>query len=105
MVTESVFKKALKQIFQDGDGLFSSKRVSAFIAIFVMVAAFCADIFLHVVVTQFIFDGFMMLALGSLGITGVETFAKRPKSIQQNTTVVTGESTDVNVSATPQSEE
>ena len=62
-----------------------------------MIIAFVADVAFHATVTQFIFDGFLMLAIGSLGITGVETFANRTtktitdKKVQADVKVETDE--------------
>ena len=74
------FIKALEQTFQGTNGEYSSKRVAAFISLAVMIVAFVADLFFHLTITQFIFEGFEVLALGALGIAGVERFAKTEKT-------------------------
>ncbi len=105
MVKEGAFQLLLKQIFQDGDGIFSSKRVVAFIAVAVMTAAFGFDLG-GLTVSQFIFDGFLILALGSLGITGAEMIASKipaSKKVTQNNNVIAADA-DVTV-GTPQPEE
>jgi hypothetical protein len=90
----ATFNKFLQQIFQDVDGAFSSKRVVAFIATAVLVAAFIADVGFGRVVQQFIFEGFLYLDLGALGIAATEMFANR------KTTTVTETKADIDVTKT-----
>ena len=96
----TIFNKFLQQIFQDNDGMFSSKRVIAFIATGVLVAAFVCNVALGITVVQFIFDGFLYLTLGALGISATELFANR-----KTTTVTKAEvaikKTNVDVDAEP----
>lgn len=84
--------------------MFSSKRIIAFLAFIVMIIAFAADIGFHQATTDYIFNGFLVVVLGSLGITGFEPFAKRARGITQHTTVNSKEA-DVNVGGVPKSEE
>jgi hypothetical protein len=101
---QGAVKTLFTQIFQDADGLFSSKRVIAFLAFIVMVIAFALDVGLHITATDYIFNGFLALTLGALGITGIEGFAKRPAGVTQNTKVEAKQA-DVNVGGTPPAEE
>lgn len=77
------FLKALKQTFQDQTGEYSSKRVAAFISIFIMIVAFVANLFFGLTTAPFIFEGFEYLAIGSLGIAGFEVFADRKETTKQ----------------------
>lgn len=81
------------------NGAYSSKRVVAALSFLIMVIAFACDLVFQLTVTDYIFDGFLVLTLGALGITGIETFANR-------TTKITNEvKADVNVGGTPPPEE
>lgn len=77
------FLKAFEQTFQDTTGEYSSKRVAAFISIFIMIVAFTANLFFGLTVAPFIFEGFEYLAIGSLGIAGFEVFANRKETKTQ----------------------
>jgi len=88
---QNLFKRFSSEIFQDTNGCYSSKRVVAAVSLIVMVIAFFADLVFHVASSEYIFDGFLVLTLGSLGITGVEAFANR------KTTAITKIEADVNV--------
>ena len=68
----------IKQLLSSGDEV-SSKRVSAFIALLVMIAAAIVAIIsapAHVL-PQFMFDGFLIFAGSGLGLTVIEKIFTR----------------------------
>jgi hypothetical protein len=75
------------QVFQDDNKIYSSKRVVAAISTLCLVVAFISDVFFHTTVTQFIFNGFLTLTLGSLGITAIEKFTDTSKTTKVKTDV------------------
>ena len=97
----ATFKKVISQIFQDVDGMFSSKRVVAAIGTVVLLVAFIADLAFQLTITQFIFDGFLYLVLGALGITAVEPFANRTTTNKVDANI----KKTVDVNALPAAEE
>jgi hypothetical protein len=96
---KSIVKKIVREILSDADGSLSSKRVIAALSFLIMVVAFVADLIWQMTITDYIFNGFLALTLGALGITGVESFANR------TTTTKTKVQADVNVGGTPPPEE
>ena len=74
---------AFKDIFKD-DNTINEKNVIGFLSFAVMVIFATADIvtgFLgkDLVVQEFIYNSFVIITLGSLGIAGLEKFAKKRK--------------------------
>ncbi len=72
---------AFKDIFKD-DNTINEKNVIGFLSFAVMVIFATADIvtgFLgkDLVVQEFIYNSFVIITLGSLGIAGLEKFAKK----------------------------
>ena len=72
---------AFKDIFKD-DNTINEKNVIGFLSFAIMVIFATADIvtgFLgkDLVVQEFIYNSFVIITLGSLGIVGLEKFAKK----------------------------
>ena len=72
---------AFKDIFKDNNDV-NEKNVIGFLAFAIMVIFATADIvtgFLgkDLVVQEFIYNSFVIITLGSLGIAGLEKFAKK----------------------------
>jgi hypothetical protein len=57
----------VKQIFEDADGCYSSKRLIIFIAFILLCTAFLSNLFWGFVIAQPIFDGFMYIVLVGFG--------------------------------------
>ena len=69
-------RKFFKQLFDDNNTI-NEKSVVGFIAFFMMVIALGVDIITGfsgkpLVINEFIFDGFMVIILGSFGIASVD---------------------------------
>lgn len=65
-------------LFKDLDGNTSSKRVAAFIALTCMVAGFLASLTgLGHVLPEWMFDGFLYITGGGLGLAATERFAPK----------------------------
>ena len=80
-----------KQLFDDNNTI-NEKSVVGFIAFFMMVIALAVDIFTgfagkEFVINEFIFDGFIVIVLGSFGIGSVDKFinAKHGKKTEGET--------------------
>ena len=74
-------KKFLKQLFDDNNTI-NEKAVVGFIAFFMMVIALAVDIITGfsgnpLVINEFIFDGFMVIVLGSFGIASVDKWLNK----------------------------
>lgn len=72
-----------KQLFDDNNST-NEKSVVGFVAFFLMCIAFLVDIITgylgkELVINRMIFDGFMVLVLGSFGIASVDKFINRSK--------------------------
>lgn len=72
-----------KQLFDDNNST-NEKSVVGFVAFFLMCIAFLVDIITgylgkELVINRMIFDGFMILVLGSFGIASVDKFINRSK--------------------------
>ncbi len=72
---------ALSTTLQDIDGHYSSKRVAAFIALACMVVGFVAALKGYVI-PDWMFNGFLYLAAGGLGLACAERFAPRKPDVQ-----------------------
>lgn len=66
-----------KTMLSEGDGNLSSKRVVGFLAFICCAVALFVDQFTGHKVTPDLFNAMMWIVVGSLGITGVEKFAKK----------------------------
>lgn len=74
-------RKFLRQLFDDNNTI-NEKAVVGFIAFFMMVIALAVDIFTGfsgnpLVINEFIFDGFMVIVLGSFGIASVDKWINK----------------------------
>lgn len=72
----------------------SSKRFVAIISAIVMFIIAFVDLFTDLVVSEFVFDGLMWLAIGGMGAATLEGFSNNKKvknTIQTTTTVKTDE--------------
>jgi NADH:ubiquinone oxidoreductase subunit 2 (subunit N) len=75
--------KWMKQLFDDNNTI-NEKSVVGFIAFLMMVVALGVDIFTgfagkEFVINEFIFDGFMIIVLGSFGIGSIDKFINAKK--------------------------
>ena len=73
--------KWMKQLFDDNNTV-NEKSVVGFIAFLMMVVALGVDIFTgfagkEFVINEFIFDGFMVIVLGSFGIASVDKWMNK----------------------------
>jgi ABC-type uncharacterized transport system permease subunit len=74
-------KNFFKQLFDDNNTI-NEKSVVGFIAFFMMVIALGVDIITGfsgkpLVINEFIFDGFMVIVLGSFGIASVDKWINK----------------------------
>lgn len=74
-------KKFFRQLFDDNNAI-NEKSVVGFIAFFMMVIALGVDIITGfsgkpLVINEFIFDGFMVIVLGSFGIASVDKWINK----------------------------
>jgi len=72
-----------KQLFDDNNSI-NEKSVIGFVAFFMMVIALGVDIVTgfagkEFVINEFIFDGFMVIVLGSFGIGSIDKFINAKK--------------------------
>ena len=73
--------KFLKELFDDGNTI-NEKAVVGFIAFFMLVIALGVDLVTGyfgnpLVINEFIFDGFMVIVLGSFGIASVDKWMNK----------------------------
>jgi hypothetical protein len=76
-------KNWLKSLFDDNNSI-NEKSVVGFIAFIMMVITLATDIITGVMgkempIHEFIFDGFMVIVLGSFGIASVDKFINKRK--------------------------
>lgn len=69
-------KNYFKQIFQDVDGQYSSKRFFIFISTIILIATWVGNFFYQIQITQFIFEGFLYIVIVGLGVTTAEKFSR-----------------------------
>jgi len=74
-------KKFLSRLFDDNNTI-NEKSVVGFIAFFMMIIALGVDIITGffgspLVINEFIFDGFMVIVLGSFGIASVDKWINK----------------------------
>lgn len=74
---------AFKNIFKDSND-YNEKTIIGFLAFAVMVLTLVVDLVAkwlgkELKITEFIFDAFMYITLGSFGIAGLEKFANKKK--------------------------
>jgi hypothetical protein len=78
-------KKFFHQLFDDNNSI-NEKSVVGFIAFVMLCLAFLVDIITgyfgkEFVVNKVVFDGFMVLVLGSFGIASIDKWTNRKKDI------------------------
>jgi ABC-type uncharacterized transport system permease subunit len=90
-------KQFFKSLFDDNNTI-NEKAVVGFIAFFMLVIALVVDLVTGymgtaLVINEFIFDGFMVIILGSFGIASVDKFMnkKDAKKEEEKTTEETPE--------------
>jgi membrane-anchored glycerophosphoryl diester phosphodiesterase (GDPDase) len=76
-------KKFFKELFSD-DNTINEKSVVGFIAFLMMVLTLATDVITGVLgqempIQEFIFDGFMVIVLGSFGIASVDKWINKSK--------------------------
>jgi hypothetical protein len=81
-------KNFFKQLFDDNNSI-NEKAVVGFIAFFMLVIALCVDLITGyvgapLVLNEFIFDGFMVIILGSFGIASVDKWLNKKDSDSSN---------------------
>jgi hypothetical protein len=59
----------LKELFQEGDGKYSHKRMIVILSFVVMLAAFISNTYWGIVLSEFLIDNFMYIIIGGMGIT------------------------------------
>jgi ABC-type uncharacterized transport system permease subunit len=79
-------KKFFHQLFDDNNSI-NEKSVVGFIAFLMLCIAFLVDIITgyagkEFVVNKIIFDGFMVITLGSFGIASIDKWTNRKKDIE-----------------------
>ena len=77
-------KQFIKDLFND-DNSINEKAVVGFIAFFMMVASLIVDLTSgllgkQLLINEFIFDGFMVIVLGSFGIASVDKWINKTKN-------------------------
>jgi len=82
--------KFLKQLFDDNNTI-NEKSVVGFIAFMMMVVALAVDLVTgylgkELLINEFIFDGFMVIVLGSFGIGSVDKFINAKKGTKTEET-------------------
>lgn len=69
------FRRWFREIFQDVDGFYSSKRTIALVAFTFLLVAGVANLGWNLMLVEFMFDGFMWIVIGGVGITIGERMA------------------------------
>ena len=82
-------KNFFKQLFDDNNSI-NEKSVVGFIAFMMMVIALAVDLITgwlgkELLINEFIFDGFMVIVLGSFGISSVDKFINAKKGNTDST--------------------
>lgn len=71
----------IKQIFQDRNEAFSSKRFVTLTCALLIIMGFVVDLFTDLTVSQFMYESLMYITIAGLGFTGAEQFATNKTSI------------------------
>lgn len=87
-------KNFFKNLFDDNNTI-NEKSVVGFIAFMMMVVALAVDLITgylgkELLINQFIFDGFMVIVLGSFGIGSVDKFINSKKGNKEESTTEEG---------------
>jgi uncharacterized membrane protein YiaA len=77
-------KKFIRELFDDNNSI-NEKAVVGFVAFLMLVLSLLVDLVTGyfgapLVLNEFIFDGFMVIVLGSFGIASVDKFLNKKKS-------------------------
>lgn len=77
-------KQFIKDLFNDNNNI-NEKTVVGFIAFFMMVISLVVDLTSgllgkQLLINEFIFDGFMVITLGSFGIASVDKWINKTKN-------------------------
>jgi len=64
-----------KNLLSDVDGSHSSKRFVTLCAFALLAVAFISNIFFHIKLEEYIWDGMLYLVMGGLGFTTLEKFS------------------------------
>lgn len=80
-------RKLLKELFNDNNSI-NEKSVIGFIAFFMMVLTMFIDIIKgwmgkEFIINEFIFDGFLIITLGSFGIGSIDKWINK-KNLEKN---------------------
>lgn len=70
-------KRYFKQVLQDTNGAYSSKRAVVFLCTLLMATGFLANLFGDYTIDQFIYESIMYIVIAGLGFSGAEKFAPR----------------------------
>ncbi len=65
-------KKILKELFSDGAGVLSSKRVVTIICVLMLTIGFFVSLFTNYTVEEFIYSNVTYIVLTGIGVTGAE---------------------------------
>jgi ABC-type uncharacterized transport system permease subunit len=81
--------KFIKDLFKDNNDI-NEKSVVGFMAFMMMVIAFAVDLITgwmgkELLINEFIFDGFMVITLGSFGIASIDKFINAKKGNKEQT--------------------
>ena len=87
-------KKFFANLFDDNNTI-NEKSVVGFIAFMMMVVALAVDLITgylgkELLINEFIFDGFMVIVLGSFGIGSVDKFINSKKGSKEESTTEEG---------------
>ena len=87
-------KQFFKSLFDDNNTI-NEKSVVGFIAFIMMVVALGVDLITgwlgkELLINEFIFDGFMVIVLGSFGIGSVDKFINSKKGSKEESTTEEG---------------
>lgn len=77
-------KQFIKDLFNDNNSI-NEKAVVGFIAFFMMVISLVVDLTTgwlgrELLINEFIFDGFMVITLGSFGIASIDKWINKTKN-------------------------
>jgi ABC-type uncharacterized transport system permease subunit len=83
-------RKLLKELFNDNNSI-NEKSVIGFIAFFMMVLTMFIDIIKgwmgkEFVINEFIFDGFLIITLGSFGIGSIDKWINKKNLVKNEST-------------------
>ena len=89
----------IKDLFRDNNDI-NEKSVVGFISFGMMVVALAVDLITgwlgrELLINEFIFDGFMVITLGSFGIASVDKWTNRKTEVEKEKIAADGEDTPV----------